>query len=125
MDDERNIHQIIRKDARNCFVETLSDFFEHGKVHFCFASYDMKRPVSGKAAAPGKDSPRWQEPVPHSRPGVREERQLPVRSQQRPRRDQQDWAYSAEIWQSAGESCLGKHDLGGFLRAYAYDQGTL
>ena len=45
MDDERNIHQIIRKDARNCFVETLSDFFEHGKVHFCFASYDMKRPA--------------------------------------------------------------------------------
>ncbi len=45
MDDERNVHQIIRKDARNCFVETLSDFFEHGKVHFCFASYDMKRPA--------------------------------------------------------------------------------
>ena len=45
MDNERNGHQIIRKDARACFVETLNDSFEFGKVHFCFASYDMKLPA--------------------------------------------------------------------------------
>lgn len=45
MDNERNEHQIIRKDARACFVETLNDSFEFGKVHFCFASYDMKLPA--------------------------------------------------------------------------------
>lgn len=43
MDTERSEHQIIRKDAPACFVETLNDSFEFGKVHFCFASYDMKR----------------------------------------------------------------------------------
>ena len=45
MDTDRNEHQIIRKDARACFVETLNDSFEFGKVHFCFASYDMKLPA--------------------------------------------------------------------------------
>ena len=45
MDTERNEHQIIRKDARACFVETLNDSFEFGKVHFCFVSYDMKLPA--------------------------------------------------------------------------------
>ena len=43
--EERNQYQIIRKDARNCFVESLNDSFEIGKVHFVFASYDMNRPV--------------------------------------------------------------------------------
>lgn len=45
MDADRNEHQIIRKDARACFVETLNDAFEFGKVHLCFASYDMKLPA--------------------------------------------------------------------------------
>ena len=38
MDNERNQHQIIRKDARNCFVESLSDAFAFGKVHLGFAT---------------------------------------------------------------------------------------
>ena len=42
---ERNQYQIIRKDARNCFVESLSDSFGIGKVHFVFASYDMNKPA--------------------------------------------------------------------------------
>ncbi len=45
MDDNRNQHQIIRKDARNCFVESLNDAFEFGKVHLGFATYDMKLPA--------------------------------------------------------------------------------
>lgn len=45
METDRNEHQIIRKDARACFVETLNDAFEFGKVHLCFASYDMKLPA--------------------------------------------------------------------------------
>lgn len=44
MNDERNRDQIIRKDARGCFVESLSDAFGIGKVHIAFAAYDMKRP---------------------------------------------------------------------------------
>lgn len=43
--EERNQYQIIRKDARNCFVESLNDSFEIGKVHFVFASYDLNKPV--------------------------------------------------------------------------------
>ena len=45
MDTDRNEHQIIRKDARACFVETLNDSFEFGKVHFSSATYDMKLPA--------------------------------------------------------------------------------
>ena len=44
MNDERNRDQIVRKDARGCFVESLSDAFGIGKAHFAFAAYDMKRP---------------------------------------------------------------------------------
>ena len=44
MKDERNQNQIIRIDARNCFVESLNDAFGINKVHFAFASYDLSRP---------------------------------------------------------------------------------
>lgn len=45
MDENRNENQITRKDARNCFVESLRDGFEIGKMHLCFANYDMNRPA--------------------------------------------------------------------------------
>lgn len=45
MQDERNQNQIIRKDARECFVESLSDAFSFSKAHFAFASYDVSRPA--------------------------------------------------------------------------------
>jgi len=44
MAEDRNQHQIIRKDAKNCFVESLSDSFEKGKAHFAFAAYDLSKP---------------------------------------------------------------------------------
>lgn len=44
MSENRNKNQIIRKDARNCFVESLSDAFNIGRVHFAFATYDLNRP---------------------------------------------------------------------------------
>ena len=45
MRSERNPNQIIRKDARNCFVESLSDAFGNGRAHFVFATYDLNKPV--------------------------------------------------------------------------------
>lgn len=45
MAEERNQHQIIRKDAKNCFVESLSDVFVNGRAHFAFATYDMSKPA--------------------------------------------------------------------------------
>ena len=45
MNDERNQNQIIRIDARNCFVESLSDAFEIGKTHLVFSSYDLRKPT--------------------------------------------------------------------------------
>ena len=45
MSDERNQYQIIRKDARNCFVESLSDSFTKGRAHFAFATYDLSKPA--------------------------------------------------------------------------------
>ena len=44
MSEARDANQIIRKDAKNCFVESLSDAFEFGKAHLTFASYDMRKP---------------------------------------------------------------------------------
>lgn len=45
MSEERNQNQIIRIDARSCFVESLSDSFEIGKAHFVFAAYDLSKPT--------------------------------------------------------------------------------
>ena len=44
MAEEYNNNQIIRKDAKGCFVESLNDFFEVGKMHLVFASYDVNLP---------------------------------------------------------------------------------
>lgn len=48
MEEARNQHQIIRKDAKNCFVESLSDSFDKGKAHFAFASYDLNKPAGNR-----------------------------------------------------------------------------
>lgn len=45
MAEERNQYQITRKDAKNCFVESLSDSFEIGKIHLVFATYDTSKPA--------------------------------------------------------------------------------
>ena len=45
MSGEKNPSQIIRKDARNCFVESLSDAFCNGRAHFVFATYDLNKPA--------------------------------------------------------------------------------
>lgn len=44
MHEEYNANQIIRKDARNCFVESLNDRFDIGKIHLFFATYDVSQP---------------------------------------------------------------------------------
>lgn len=43
MGEERNPNQIIRKDARNCFVESLNDAFDRGRIHLFFATYDATK----------------------------------------------------------------------------------
>ena len=48
MTDERNQNQITRKDAKNCFVESLSDAFSIGKIHFNFSAYDPNKPAGQK-----------------------------------------------------------------------------
>ena len=40
-----NREQIIRKDAKGCFVEVKSDCFHLDKVHLQFVAYDKSRPV--------------------------------------------------------------------------------
>lgn len=44
-----NRSQIIRKDARNCFVEVLNDSFHLGKVHLQFVTYDKSKPSGQRA----------------------------------------------------------------------------
>lgn len=41
--------QVIRKDARNCFVETKSDCFNIGKVVLNFVQYDASKPEGNRA----------------------------------------------------------------------------
>ena len=48
MTDERNRCQITRIDAKNCFVESLSDAFDIGKAHLTFCSYDKRRPEGSR-----------------------------------------------------------------------------
>lgn len=46
MDNQNdNQDQIIRKDARNCFVEVKNDCFHLNKVHLQFVAYDKSRPA--------------------------------------------------------------------------------
>lgn len=42
--EERNKSQIIRQDAKNCFVESKNDAFGIGKIHLDFATYDLSLP---------------------------------------------------------------------------------
>lgn len=45
MDNQNdNRDQIIRQDARNCFVEVKSDCFHLNKIHLQFVAYDKSRP---------------------------------------------------------------------------------
>ena len=48
MSDDRNQEQIIRKDARNCFVESKSDSFDRNRIHFFFATYDTTKPEGAR-----------------------------------------------------------------------------
>ena len=51
MTDERNQNQITRKDAKNCFVESLNDVFAIGKIHLNFAAYDTNKPAGQRQTA--------------------------------------------------------------------------
>ena len=51
MTEERNQNQITRKDAKNCFVESLNDVFAIGKVHLNFAAYDPNKPAGQRQTA--------------------------------------------------------------------------
>ena len=51
MTDERNQNQITRKDAKNCFVESLNDVFAIGKIHLNFATYDPNKPAGQRQTA--------------------------------------------------------------------------
>ena len=44
-ENDQESMRIIRKDARNCFVESLNDAFPIGKAHLCFSSYDLGKPT--------------------------------------------------------------------------------
>ena len=43
-----NWGQIIRKDAKGCFVEVRNDTFHLDKVHMQFVSYDTTRPKGNR-----------------------------------------------------------------------------
>lgn len=49
MADKYKNTQIIRKDARNCFVETKNDCFNIGKVVMNFVTYDASKPEGSRA----------------------------------------------------------------------------
>ena len=42
--EDLNRYQIIRKDAKNCFVESKSDNFKYSKAHLEFSHYDLAKP---------------------------------------------------------------------------------
>ena len=78
MAEERNNYQIARKDAKNCFVESLNDSFPIGRVHFAFATYDVNRPV-------GQRQTGWQKSFPCGPTGTRKQGRFPFHCEQRSR----------------------------------------
>ena len=71
-----NWGQIIRKDAKGCFVEVRNDTFHLDKVHLQFVSYDTTKPkgsryvnnISIREARASRATPRRPElPRPHLR----------------------------------------------------------
>lgn len=46
--DQQNLNQIIRKDAKSCFVESLNDCFRIGKAHLRFVKYDVTKPAKSR-----------------------------------------------------------------------------
>ena len=48
---EKNINQIVRKDAKNCFVEVMSSAFEIEKVLLNFYNYNMNMPANSRLSA--------------------------------------------------------------------------
>ena len=46
--NEKNEFQIIRLDAKNCFVESMNDYFSYGKVHLQFVKYDLSKPAGSR-----------------------------------------------------------------------------
>lgn len=51
MHGERNQNQIARKDAKNCFVESLNDVFDIGRIHLNFSAYDPDKPAGQRQTA--------------------------------------------------------------------------
>ena len=46
--EQQNLNQIIRKDAKSCFVESLNDCFRIGKAHLRFVKYDVSKPAKSR-----------------------------------------------------------------------------
>ena len=51
MKEGYNHFQIIRKDAKGCFVESLCDYFPAGKVHLQFVAYNADLPEGQRQTA--------------------------------------------------------------------------
>ena len=120
MEESRNQHQIIRKDNKNCFVESLSDAFEIGKAHLAFATYDLNKPAGNRqtncvhiyisipewlelcrklacGASVWESQTRWQKPVPSRQTVYCAEVRLSVYRIQRPRRQGFQRAYRTPV----------------------------
>lgn len=62
MSKEKNPAQILRKDGKNCFVESLCDSFEIDKMHLCFVNYDTGAEKGSRQTAKIDiyvDAPEW------------------------------------------------------------------
>ena len=51
MKENYNNFQIIRKDAKGCFVESLCDYFPAGKAHLQFVAYNANMPEGQRQTA--------------------------------------------------------------------------
>ena len=51
MKENYNNIQIIRKDAKGCFVESLCDYFPAGKAHLQFVAYNVNMPEGQRQTA--------------------------------------------------------------------------
>ena len=130
MAEEYNNNQIIRKDAKGCFVESLNDFFEVGKMHLAFASYDVNLPagqrqtnnihifigvdelqeICRKLGSEGAEPDRWEESVPNGKASCRQKIGFSFCRSQRAGRAECPGADCPAVRRKPGKPCGSQYD---------------
>ena len=115
MSKDRNLNQIIRKDARGCFVESLNDVFSIDKAHLAFVAYDLHSPAGQRQTDNIHIYLDIAELLELCRKAESGELRQALQAKKRPRRTGRQGAYRTPIRKEAGKPRGPQHDHGVLL----------